>query len=250
MSGRQPTIDDFPANEVALSLTAPPNNQPPTNVLILLHGLGDTNASFETLGKQLSLPETTCISIRGPKALPFDLDGFHWGDDIVFDQATGNMDLDTGFQHSTRVITEKVIKDTLIKKCKFKSRNIMIFGFGQGGMAAVATARDLEGTDDISNIELGGVVSVGGVLPESSRISAAQKCRTPVLICGGEKSSALTDTAVNRMQNAFTHVEVRRWKKVGDGMPANREEMTPIMAFFARRLQSMRGIPKGSIEIA
>ena len=84
------------------------------NVLILLHGLGDTNASFEALGKQLSLPETTCLSIQGPKALPFDIGGFHWGDDIILDQASGDMDPDSGFQHSAKVIAEEVIKQTLI----------------------------------------------------------------------------------------------------------------------------------------
>ncbi|KAL9065981.1 MAG: hypothetical protein Q9157_007296 [Trypethelium eluteriae] len=126
----------------------------------------------------------------------------------------------------------------------------MLFGFGQGGMAALAATAHFSGIDDLPNPELSGVISIGGVLPDNIRISNLRKCKTPVLICGGERSSLITSTALDRVKNAFEFVEVRHWKKAGDGMPANREEMTPIMAFFARRLKSIRGIPKGSVEIS
>lgn len=36
------------------------------NLLVLLHGLGDTSASFLQLGKQLSLPGTCALSLQAP----------------------------------------------------------------------------------------------------------------------------------------------------------------------------------------
>ena len=98
---------DFPPN-ITLSITPPPNSQEAVNVLILLHGLGDTNASFTDLAKQLCLPNTVCIAVQAPTPVPFDLGGFHWGDDIIFDQRTGQMEYDTGFTKSMKMVGDEV----------------------------------------------------------------------------------------------------------------------------------------------
>ncbi|OCK76388.1 phospholipase/Carboxylesterase superfamily protein [Lepidopterella palustris CBS 459.81] len=244
MPGRLPTRDDFPTS-IILSVTPPSSSQPPTNVLILLHGLGDTNASFTTLGQRLNLPETACISIQAPNPLPFDLGGFHWGDDIVFDQASGEMDVDTGFKSSTRLVLENVIRKGLVEKCGYKPREIIMFGFGQGGMVGLQVATEFDGE------ELGGVISIGGVVPSTLPLKAlSNKSRTPVIVCKGSKNSIVTQSAISRMKDAFESVEVKEWRKSGDGMPSNREEMLPIMQFFARRLRSVKGVPEGSVELA
>jgi predicted esterase len=215
-----------------------------------LHGLGDTNASFERLGKQLALPETTCLSVRGPKGLPFDLGGFHWGDDIIFDQATGGMDLDTGFEGTNSVLAEHIIRQTLIGKCGYRLREIVLLGFGQGGMAALSAAMYLHhaGHSNPSE-ELGGVISIGGPVPDGSRISTTQKAKSAVLLCRGNTKSAVDQSAIDKIKGCFEFVEVCSWRKVGDSMPASREEMLPVMQFFARRLRSRRGVPEGSVEI-
>lgn len=227
-----------------MTQTAPPS-QPPTNVLILLHGLGDTNVSFANLGRQLSLPETACVAVQAPNPLPFDLGGFHWGDDLVFDQKTGEMDVDTGFKVSTRIILEDIIKDGLMRKCGYKARELMIFGYAQGGMVALQVAAEMDGE------ELGGVISIGGILSLSTPLKALdKKSKTPVLVCKASKGSAVTESATSRLKDAFNFIEIKEWRKNGDGMPSNREEMLPIMQFFARRLRSIRGVPAGSIELS
>ncbi|KAJ4293622.1 hypothetical protein N0V90_008906 [Kalmusia sp. IMI 367209] len=241
MPGRLPTQTDF-SSSVTLSITPPPSSQPPTNILILLHGLGDTHTSFTRLGTQLSLPETACIAVRAPAPLPFDLGGFHWGDDMIFDQTTGEMDVDTGFKVSASLLLT-IIRDVLIAKCGYKAREIVLFGYAQGGMAALQTAAEL-------GEELGGVVSVGGALSLSAPLQAVgKKNRTPVLVCKASRGSAVTDSAMIRLKDAFEFIEIKEWKRDGDGMPGNREEMLPIMQFFARRLRSMRGVPQGSVEL-
>jgi predicted esterase len=258
MPGRLPTKADFPSS-VTLSITprksqspvsrlpplicAAPSSQAPTNVLILLHGLGDTNASFTKLGEQLNLPETACIAIQAPNPLPFDLGGMHWGEDMIFDSTTGEMDMDTGLQGSTRLILDHVIRDGLIGKCGYKTREIMIFGFAQGGMVGLQVAAELEE-------ELGGVISIGGPLSQSVSLKALEKkSKTPVLVCKANKKSAVTDSATTKLKDAFDYIEFKEWKKNGDGMPSSRDEMLPIMQFFARRLRSTRGVPTGSVEI-
>jgi predicted esterase len=213
--------------------------------LILLHGLGDTHQSFHNLGQQLNLPETVCISLQGPKSLPFDVKGYHWGDDIIFDQPTGMMDMDAGFKDSVKLLLEDVIRNGLIETCEYKPREIIIFGYGQGAMLALQTVAEN------SEEEFGGVVSVGGPLPISTpMLEVGKKSRTPVLVCRAIKNSQVSDSSVKRLRDYFEFVEIKDWKKPSDAMPGNRDEMLPIMQFFARRLRSARGIPKGSIELS
>ena len=242
MPGQQPTAEDFPSH-LTLSIIPTPASQVPVNVLVLLHGLGDTNASFSNLARQLQLPETTCVSLQALTPLPFDLGGFHWGDDIIFDQATGQMDFDTGFEKAIKVIREEIIQKILIKKCGYQSREIILFGFGQGAMAAMAAVSSMKE-------EVGGVVSVGGPLPASIVDQGTPaKNRTPILVLGGSSNSLITAEAITKLRKAFEFVEYTKWKKNGDSMPRSREEMLPIMHFFSRLLRSRRGVPEGSVEV-
>ena len=210
---------------------------------MLLHGLGDTHAPFEKLGRQLHLPETACIAVRAPKPLPFGLDGFHWGDDMVFDQHTGEMDMDTGFGESAQMLLNEVVTEGLVAKCGFTPREVILFGFAQGGVVALHVAASMHD-------ELGGVVGIGGGLSLSAPLRPiGKKSTTPVLLCKASSGSKVTDGAVKRLRDAFEFVDVKEWKRNGDGMMRNREEMLPIMHFFARRLRSTSGVPEGSVEL-
>lgn len=240
MPGRLPTTADFPTH-LSLTITPPPAQDQPVNVLIFFHGLGDTNTSFAEFGIRLALPETCCISLRAPNALPFELGGFHWGDDIVFDPSTGDMEYDTGFAKVVDVVENDLIRKGLLEHCGYQPRDLLIFGFGQGGMAAIAVAASLLE-------ELGGLVSVGGPAP-ASMIARSEKSKTPITVLGGSSKTLVTQSAIDTLKSQFHTVNYHRWSMVGDGMPKAREEMLPIMRFFARRLQSYKGVPKGSIEI-
>lgn len=239
MSPCLPETSDFPSH-CSLDIIPPPVSSPqPANVLILLHGLGDTKASFSILGRQLNLPETTCISLQGPTPLPFDLGGFHWGDDILFDQVSGQMDVDTGFAKAVRLIKTDIIEDVLMRRCGYQPREIMLFGFGQGAMAAIAVALSM-------SHELGGVVSIGGPRPASG---PSAKSPSSLLVLGGSSNTLITRSSIASLQNAFEFTDYHKWNKSGDGMPQSHEEMLPIMRFFARRLRSRMGVPEGSFEL-
>jgi predicted esterase len=182
--------------------------------------------------------------------MPFDIDGAHWGDDIVFDNDSV-IDPDAGFKASTNTVFNDVICKVLIDKCGYRPREIHIFGFGQGGMLALTVAAQSRKDDEHGDtVSIGSVISIGGALPASTYLSAVgKKSRTPVLLCHGYRLSAIKEGHVDRLKDFFDFVETKEWRKTGDGMPASREEMMPIMQFWARRLQSRRGVPKGSVEV-
>jgi predicted esterase len=234
-----PKSSDFPPSLHAVLQNAPK----PTNAVLFLPGLGDTSQNFSSFARALNLPETLCITLQGPTPLPLPLlEGFHWGDDLLVDQSSGDLDPDAGFSKSTQLTTQEVIEDVLLSKCGFKPREIMLFGFGQGGMATLAIAKACKG-------ELAGVISVGGRIPSSSMLVNGPKIKTPVLLLGGSKGSIASEGAVKSTKETFEHVEHHRWKKADDSMPKNREEALPMMHFFARRLRSQKGVPEGSVEL-
>lgn len=259
MPTKTPCQSDFPSN-LTVTITFPPSTSTPTsapspNILLLLHGIGDTAAGFAPFGRALHLPETTIITIQAPAPLPFDLGGFHWGDDVSFDSRTGALDMDAGFKRSTTLLANDVIRQTLLQKCGYQLREIMILGFGQGGMAGLSVARELgsaksdakDGQGQVSGA-LAGVISIGAPYALSGPRAGA-KNRSPVLLVAGRDSEVVSDGAVRRTKEVFEFVEVSRYARRGDGMPSNREEMFPVMQFFARRLRSRQGVPEGSIEI-
>jgi predicted esterase len=243
---RLPTNSDFPSS-LTLDII-PPSSGKPVNVLILLHGLGDTNKSFSQLGKNLNLPETVSISIQGPNSIPPIFTGsespaFHWGDDVLVDENRGEIELDAGFKTIQKILLEDVIKESLMKKCGYPARNILFFGFGQGGMAALHVAAS-------SELEFGGVVSIGGRLSSGNGSgSGSGKSKTPVMVLGGSRSAQVTRSAIDALKARFVDVEYVKWEKAEDSMPRNREEMLPVMKFFARRLRSRAGVPEGAVEV-
>jgi len=153
------------------------------------------------------------------------------------------MDVDAGFSKSAKMLVNEVIGDVVCKKGGYELRDVHVFGFGQGGCVALQVAAEVDG-------ELGGAVSVGGVLPSAvSARDGDSKSGTPVLLCKGDRKSALEKKEVERVKAVFRHVEVATWNREGDAMPKNREEMLPIMEFLARRLRSRKGVPEGGVEV-
>lgn len=203
----------------------------------------------------------------------------------MFDTA-GTLAMDAEFDRARKLLVRDVITDTLVHKNGYKLRDIMLLGFGQGGMAALDAARELGlhppveelpeatitssssssssggggGGGDTTNsttapknqyhTSLSGVVSFGAAYPLSSS-TLGFKDRTPVLLLAGrdDGGSAVTETAVKRTKDVFEFVEIHRWNRRGDGMPKNRDDMLPVMQFFARRLRSRKGVPAGSVEL-
>lgn len=227
----------------------PPNNQP-TNVILFLPGLGDTAANFSSFARALNLPDALAITLNPPFPLPFPVGpGDQWSEDLQVDTATGVLDPDSPVIKAAELIAQGVIQKILIDKHKYRPDHIHLFGFGQGG--SVALAVPLHASLSSSSSSLGSVISIGGYLPMSTHLPRATN-RTPALLLSGSKSAlASADSSpLKRVKSAYEFVTYHQWKKADDSMPKNRDEVLPMMQFWARRLKSRRGVPDDAVEIS
>ncbi|RAL62919.1 hypothetical protein DID88_004760 [Monilinia fructigena] len=241
---RLPTVDDL--SKDLLCDILPSKDGKNTNILILLHGLGDTKEGFTQLAKNLSLPQTASLILQAPTPIPAlitgsDTPSFHWARDLEFNSTTGELDFDADLTPSITLLTS--IIEVLTTKCNYPPRNIFLFGFGQGGMLALSTLAQAPSLNE----ELGGAISIGGRLPASfapgSRAKGGGKVRTPVLVAGGNRKTEVTRTALDKIKSTFSEVEYVKWEREGDGMMRGREEVLPLMRFWGRRLRM--GVPEG-----
>ena len=154
------------------------------------------------------------------------------------------LDHDAGFVTATRVICDDVVNRILVQQHGFKHRDILFFGYGQGGMAALAAALSVKD-------RLAGVISIGGSLPLSTNSVNTPVSKTPILLLGGGQGEIFRNdrAGVKRVQNSFEFMEAHQWKKKDDSMPKNRDEALPMMQFLARQLRSLHGVPKDAVEI-
>lgn len=255
---RVPTEADFEPLKatlpIALHFPSPPEST--TTILILFHGLGDHEPPFAGFARDLALPGVLAVSVRGTAPLPASLlpsdlvdRHFHWGDDLTLDPATGDIDVDPGFEKAARLVMDRLVRETLIEKCGWETSDILFFGFGQGGSLALGLASRLRTPERITEISksvgsatpLGnsfkGIVSIGGPLPSSMTptLSSRDKSGTSVLVC------QLEEDDVDAVKKEFKDVEIVNWKRKGVGMPQNRDEVLPIMKFFADKLNQVGG---------
>lgn len=262
---RVPKKEDFaslsPGLTVALHFPSPPEST--TAILILFHGLGDSETTFANFAKNMNLPGVFAITVRGVHPLPPAMLGapldsgpprhFHWGDELNLATQTDSLDADPGFSKAFDLVTKNIIQETLLEKCGWQWSDILLFGYGQGGSLALglaskireglkveAVTEEKDGKPVETPKTLKGVVSIGGPLPASMipTISARSKSKTPVLICRGRACEEVDEDAIDVLKREFLDVRDVKWKKAESNMPSNREEMLPIMQFLAERLRS------------
>lgn len=265
---RIPKAEDFkslaPELTVALHFPSPPEST--TAILILFHGLGDSEASFSSFAKNMNLPGVLAITVRGVNALPPALLGqsldsgpprhFHWGDDLnMASYSAVGLDADPGFTKATGLVVERLIRETLVDKCGWEFSDILLFGYGQGGSLALGLASKIREGPKVQEIKddnkpasfdnenskaFKGVISIGGALPASMipTLSGRSKSKTPVAVCRGKECDDVDDDAIDVLKREFVDVRDIKWKKADSTMPSNRDEMLPIMHFFAERLRS------------
>ncbi|KAI0753778.1 hypothetical protein C8Q74DRAFT_1211068 [Fomes fomentarius] len=220
------------------------------NLLILLHGLGDTQVPFGKLGRQLHLPQTATLALRAPEQIPFLYEeAYQWyasfdplGDLIEHPNPTPALEL-----------MDKVVSH-LTNDCGWPAHRIHFFGFAQGGSVAAEfalkywlsqqqkylTSSSSDASQESSKgtarggCSFGSIVSVCG--PLLSYPTPPQLSPTPVLIFHrpSPAESALPSGAVATFKKAFTKVEEVKMR--GEGMPRSKQEFEPIMRFWSEHL--------------
>lgn len=263
---RIPTEEDFaslsPDLTLALHFPSPPEST--TAILIVFHGLGDSETNFANFAKSTNLPGVLAITVRGTYRLPpamlgLDPDSgphphFQWGDDLSLSTQGGGLDTDPGFTKAFDQVMNRLVRETLLEKCGWQLSDILLFGYGQGGSVALglaSKAREQPRVEEVKDDDkegqqasgtpgtsFKGVVSIGGALPSSMipTLSARPKSKTPVLICYGRSCEDVDEDAVDVLKQEFDDVREVKWKKADSTMPSNREEFLPIMEFLAGSL--------------
>ncbi|EMD36986.1 hypothetical protein CERSUDRAFT_114886 [Gelatoporia subvermispora B] len=222
------------------------------NLLILLHGLGDSHEPFGNLGRSLKLPQTATLALRGPDLLPYHVpsdNAYQWFP--TFDQL-GEMLSDPN-PSSALDLLDKVLAH-LVDEFGWPPSRVHLFGFAQGGTVAAEygmrwwrkelerqrqeeSASDSEGKTTVTARPLASIVTVGG--PLHSYPTFSPRCPTPIL-CWYRPD---LPNPAQKMRKGYDHVQEVRIGKPG-GMPRSREEWEPIMRFWSEHLsrRQMEGL--------
>eukprot|EP00049_Salpingoeca_infusionum_P026921 m.28965 g.28965 ORF g.28965 m.28965 type:complete len:403 (+) comp9099_c0_seq1:1527-2735(+) len=156
---------DFPALEFSwvASPTAtvpsgvPGEQGPAQNVMIMVHGVGDSGPAFSKLAVGMQIPMLECVSVTGPFQLPLAM-GNAWYDAFLDDgeqltaETAGTRRI-KGLDVSTKHLCH--LMDTLVKH-GWNPHGIFLMGHGQGAVVALDAAMTW------SNGKVGGVMCLGG----------------------------------------------------------------------------------------
>lgn len=266
-----PTSSSFPVRLGPVFYAATTEVQrAPTNLILFLPGQGDTASNFSNFARNLNLPDSLSITVSPPFPLPDFLgapNGRSWcrPENLQVDSSTGDLEVsDGGLTEAVNMIAIAIVRQ-LIQVNGWDVKRIHLVGSGIGGNVALLVGLDvqklLDGKSDTARqCDLGGIMSLGGVLPiEVSRLDTtgdtkASKNATPIVLIGGSEGviyggGLAESSAVKRLKDHFESVEFVKWRRKNDGMPANRDEVLPMMKFWGRTLASRRGIPAGAVEV-
>ena len=222
-----PARSDFPSS-ISLEILPPISNERIKKVIIILHDSAGTERSLEILSRRLQqdYPESAFLLVRGQEGVPSGNSAYHWAD-----PGDGR---DRVLANKCRLLLLDIVKHGLIERFGFKTRDIILFGHGRGGMAALVAAACWE------TVEYAGVISIGGPMPDCAHLFQGNKAKTPVLVLGGPQGN-INSAALERMQNTFCHVTHDLRLPSQDAVPEAPNDMKcimePLLGFLAHRLR-------------
>jgi predicted esterase len=159
------------------------------NLMIFFHGMGDSLSKWRNLAETMNLPQTCCLCLRAPIALPLSM-GHTWytaldierdADDLAISPAPGELRRVQSLQQvRSRLI---LLLDSLEKKGWSLSK-IHLFGFSQGGdvaldlAAAMAAMSRPIGTRHGVSSEPTKVANAEALYPDCRKCCVHQWCRS------------------------------------------------------------------------
>ncbi|KIK68492.1 hypothetical protein GYMLUDRAFT_35920 [Collybiopsis luxurians FD-317 M1] len=227
-----------PPQKVAISTSfsySPSDDGTDENLLILLHGLGDTHIPFSKLGRQLKLPQTATLALRAPERIPFLYEeAYQWY--TSFDQL-GEL-IDRPNPTPALELLSKVLNH-LTEDCAWPSDRIHLFGFAQGGSVALEFVIKLwrqQLEQESSGSSLGSIVSVSGPLLSYPTISSLSPTPVIAVYRPPPAEPLLSPGDLTALKKAYSSVKEVKLGTRGPGMPSSKEEWEPIMRFWSERL--------------
>lgn len=205
------------------------------NLLVLLHGLGDSDANFVELGRRMALPDTALLALRAPLTLPLGL-GHAWvpsfeDDGEPIGAKLGEQRRIAGLQRASLGVVDAL---RACWRAGYEQKKTFLLGFSQGGVVAFDAGR---------RAGVGGVVAISGcLLPEAG--DAVLTSTVPVLVTHGTRDPAVPIAAARR---CFARIAGgrARWKEYPKGhqTPCSEEEVRDLMDFLAPLMAPRSPLP-------
>ncbi|TFK53107.1 alpha/beta-hydrolase, partial [Heliocybe sulcata] len=199
------------------------------NLLIFLHGLGDTLRPFTALARSLKLPQTACLVLQAPAQIPLlDAPAFQWypSFDVLTGDRLAHPDPSPALDALDNVL------DVLMRECGWRPARVHLFGFAQGGSVALEVALRWW---KARKTPLASVVSICGPLL-SFPSTGTEKCPTPVLYFHRPQPFSAPSKDVSFLGKAFSSVKELQHAGGGEAMPRSRDEWEGVMRFWSERL--------------
>lgn len=213
-----------------------------TNLLLLLHGSGDSHRPFDKLAQTMSLPRTATLSIYSRVCgidLPFGL-GSSWFQEM--DYTTGNL---LSRNHVTRNETLERTVEFLIELIQrlttsWVPERIFMLGYGAGATVAIETCRLWTGPP------LGGAICVGmDGLGGNATVSSSGNSGTPILLLSHDKK--LLDECTSEYEAQRGKDLIRIYVQANKGMISGPKEMDAVMEFLSERLVLAVQLPQAKV---
>lgn len=213
---------------------SPSANGVDTNLLILLHGRGDNDGPFARLGKSLALPQTATLALRGPQIVPLleEHEREWWNETDMLGMAVRP---DPSF--AIKLLCD-IIAELTSDAYGWRSDDIHLFGFGQGGTLACEAGIALFRRSAANAPSLGTIVSVHGPLLSLPSSSTSKVPSVVKYVSRGNSTSKSSD--ISALERVYTRVEADALPgRPGEvGMPRDRKEWEPIMRFWSERMRT------------
>lgn len=214
---RIPTAGEIGGLPVVANIIPPIVREHVENIIIVLHDRSGNELSLRKFADQHLRPKgTACLLLRGISAVAGKENSYQWED---------NLD---SFLRTSWLILNEVICALLIMQCNFPARKIILFGQGEGAIAALATFLAWK------TVKFGGIICVGGQLPSHLPRFGDSKSETAVLLLGGALGMT-TPVAKNGIEQSFSYVDCNLIEGKDDSLPRG-NQLDSMRDFFAHRL--------------
>ena len=234
-----------------------PAGQPNTNLLILLHGAGDTHIPFDKLGQTMALPQvaTLAISARGAYGEPLPLQlGYTWFQEM--DYATGEPLPEPQRQRNLHEAASKFCNflfQLIVQEQWIIPERVFLLGYGAGGALAMQVCVlwniSTHQRHDVVPLPppLGGAICVAGGASSIPLATAESPTTTPILLMVGEKDESFPSSIAKRLQQRYGRgkaMELHVQPNKGQGMIQSAAEMQKVMEFLSQRLVRLSSMPR------
>ncbi|KAL7458661.1 hypothetical protein ACHAWC_010289 [Mediolabrus comicus] len=235
-----------------------------TNLLIFFHGAGDSHVPFDSLGRQMKLPQTATLSLSASMKsssfveLPFDL-GYIWFEEMDY-KLTGEVLTNDHPQRITSLRHAVMSLDILLSSltASWIAERIFLFGFSSGACLAMELCRLWKLK---RRMPFGGCICIAGGIKtisltdsnsDTSTATSPQESQnqqfTDVLIITGSKDTTFTPKEAQKTKSYYeaNKVQIHIQEGKGHGMIESRQDMQVVMEFLSkrlvRRMASMEGM--------